>query len=86
MTEILKQPQYAPVPMALQVAILYAVTNGYLDDVAVEKIGDFEEKLRAHMETSGREVLKTIAQKKELDEKTENELKKTIEQFKKSYT
>lgn len=85
LTEILKQPQYQPVSMEHQVAILYAVTNGYLDDVPVEKVADFEAKFHEFMDTQGREVLKTIADSKELGEKSEAHLKQTIEQFKQKY-
>ncbi|MBP9686705.1 MAG: F0F1 ATP synthase subunit alpha [Candidatus Doudnabacteria bacterium] len=81
-TEILKQPQYEPVAMEQQVVILYAANNGYLDDVPVEQVGAFEIKLRAHMETQGREVLKAIAEKKELTEEVEAKLKHTLEDFK----
>lgn len=85
LNEVLKQPQYAPVPMANQVTILYAVTNGYLNDIAVEKIQNFEAKFHDFMNSQGRDVIKTISEKKEIDEETENKLKTLIEQFKQSY-
>lgn len=85
LTEILKQPQYAPVPLENQVAILYAVNNGYLNDVPVEKVTDFEAKFHQYMKTQGRDVLKTIAETKELSEETEAKLKEVIENFKQAY-
>lgn len=81
-TEILKQPQYEPVPMEQQVAILYAVNNGYLDDVPVERVGEFESKFRSYMEAQGREVLKAIAEKKEITEEIERALQSEIKSFK----
>jgi F-type H+-transporting ATPase subunit alpha len=80
-TEIMKQPQYAPVPLQHQVATLYAANNGYLDDVPVEKISEWEQKFREYMDTQGREVLKEIAKKKEITEEVEAKLKEAIENF-----
>ncbi len=85
LTEVLKQPQYAPVALAHQVSILYAVNNGFLNQIPVEKVPDFQEKFANYMESQGREVVKTIEETKELDEKTEAKLKKLIEQFVESY-
>ena len=85
LTEILKQPQYQPVPMENQVAILYAVNNSYLNDIPVEKVGDFEAKFHEYMKAQGRDVLKKIVETKELDEKTEAKLKEAIENFKQTY-
>ncbi|MBI4049898.1 MAG: F0F1 ATP synthase subunit alpha, partial [Candidatus Doudnabacteria bacterium] len=84
-TEVLKQPQYAPMPVEHQVAIVYAVTNGFLDDIAVEKIADFEHKFHQYLDRSYKELLNQIRVKRELDESTEARLKKIIEEFKKGY-
>lgn len=84
-TEVLKQPQYAPVPLEHQVPILYAANNGFLNDIPVEKIQDLELKFREYMNTQGREVLKAIAETKELSDDTEAKLKKSIEEFKLTY-
>lgn len=81
-TEILKQPQYQPVPMAYQVAILYAANNGYLDDIPVERVQDFESKLQQYMNVQGKKVVEVITKKRELTEETEKSLKTAIEQFK----
>ncbi len=81
-TEILKQPQYAPVSMQQQVCVLYAANNGYLDDVAVENIGQWQDKFKDFMEAQGRDVLKAIAEKKELTEELESKLKEAISNFK----
>jgi F-type H+/Na+-transporting ATPase subunit alpha len=84
-TEILKQTQYNPMPFANQVAIIYAVNNGYLDDVQVENIRDFEEKFQQFMKTQAKDVIDEITQTKDLGESTEEKLKKAIEQFKEGY-
>ncbi|TSC52348.1 MAG: F-type H+-transporting ATPase subunit alpha [Parcubacteria group bacterium LiPW_39] len=80
--EIFKQDQYMPVPVANQVLIFFALVNGLLDDVPVEKILQFEENLNKYAANIGAEILKEIATKKDLDEKLEGEVKKLIEDFK----
>ena len=85
-TEVLKQPQYAPMPVEKEVAILYAVINGYLDGVPVEKVGAFEDAFHRFMETSHRDICERIAKEKELSEETEEALKKAILEFKESFS
>jgi F-type H+-transporting ATPase subunit alpha len=80
-TEVLKQPQYVPMPLEKQVMILYAVTNGYLDDTPVDKISSFEEAFHRFMETNNPNIGKAIASEKALSDKTEEELKNAITQF-----
>ena len=81
-TEVLKQPQYAPMPLERQVMILYAVTNGYLDDVPVNSVSSAEDDFHRFMETSHPEIGKAIASEKALSEDTEEALKKAIAEFK----
>jgi F-type H+/Na+-transporting ATPase subunit alpha len=85
LTELLKQPQYQPISMEKQVAILYAVNNGYLNDIAVEKVSDFEQKFYDYLDSSGKDILKAIATNKELTEDIVAKLTKAIEQFKQSF-
>ena len=85
LTEILKQPQYVPVPVEKQVMILYAAINGYLDDIPVEKVAAFEANFHRYMEGNHPEIVKTIAQKKEITAEVEEGLKKAIPEFKKSF-
>ncbi len=80
--EILKQKQYDPVPVENQVAILYALTQGMLDDVPVEKIKDWEDKFHKYMKSSRSEILKTIVEKKELTDEISKELQMIIKEFK----
>jgi len=82
-TEVLKQPQYVPMSLDKQVAILYAAINGYLDDVPVDKVITFEVNFHRFMEANHHEIGKTINKDKELSEKTEEALKKAIAEFKK---
>ncbi len=81
-TEVLKQPQYVPMPLKKEVTILYAVINGYLDDVPVEKVKGFEEGFHRFMETSHTEIGQRIAEEKELTDETEELLKQAIAEFK----
>lgn len=84
LTEILKQDQYVPMPVENQVAILYAGVNGYLDDVAVEKIKEWEEKFHEFLKTEPSRVLEDIAKEKDLTASVEEKLKAVINDFKSS--
>src|SRR3989338_8196364 len=85
MVEILKQPQYAPLPVENQVAILYAATNGYLDDVAVENVQEFEQKFHQYLKANALEFLTHVRVKKELEGEMEEKLKRLILEFKSTY-
>ena len=80
--EILKQPQYKPMPVQYQVMIIYAATNKYLLDVAVEDITRFEEEFFAFVDTKYPEIPASIAETKVISEETEETLKKAIVEFK----
>jgi F0F1-type ATP synthase alpha subunit len=82
LTELLKQPQYEPQSLANQVTILYCGVNGYLDEVPIEKVADFETAFADHMRASAPDVLETIEGSKDMDDSTEDSLKRAIEQFK----
>ena len=83
--EVLKQLQYEPVPIARQVVTLYALTRGFMDDVPVPKIKEFEQELVEYSERNAKVFYKQIAEQKMWDDKGEEELKKVIEDFKKSF-
>jgi F-type H+/Na+-transporting ATPase subunit alpha len=85
LTELMKQPQYSPVAMEKQVVILYAVNNGYLDDIAVENVGKFEKDLYEFMETQGQDVLTGLAEQKELTDEIEGKIKSLLENFKQAF-
>ncbi len=84
-TEVLKQLQFEPMSVESQVIILYATLNGYLDDIPVNKVTDFESKLLASVSTTHSEMVKTLAKEKNFDDKMEAEMKEAIADFKKSY-
>jgi F-type H+-transporting ATPase subunit alpha len=80
--EVLKQPQYAPVPVERQVAIIYAVTNGYLDDIDVKQIRKWERDFLDFLDASHAAILSGIKTKKALDDDLTTQLKAAIAQFK----
>ena len=84
--EILKQDQYVPMPVENQVAIIYALVQGYLDDVPVEKISRWEADFQKYLEDMKPEVLNKIREKKELTEEIESELKKAVEEYEDVYS
>ncbi len=83
-TEVLKQPQFVPMSVEQQVMILYAVNNGYIDDVPVEKVIAFEKGFHEFMENQYPAIIDTIAKTKILDEATEEQLKAAIIAYKKT--
>jgi F-type H+-transporting ATPase subunit alpha len=86
LVEILKQPQYEPLSVERQVAIIFAGTNGYLDAVALPDLRAFETELYAFLETRYAQVLKGIAEKKQLDDDLKASLKKAVEEFAGDFT
>jgi F-type H+-transporting ATPase subunit alpha len=85
-TEVLKQPQYAPMSVEKQVIILYAAISGYLDDVPGDKVGAFEANSHRFMEANHPEIGKKIAKQKEITPETEEKLKAAILEFKQTMT
>jgi len=84
MTELLKQNQYEPMPVAQQVIVLFAGTNGYLDDVEVEQVQAFQKELLRFLSSSHPEIEQAIAKEKAVSEQTEKLLRAAIDEFKKS--
>ena len=80
--EILKQPQYKPMPVQYQVIIIYVATNKYLLDVPVEDITRFEAEFFEFLDTKYPEVPKNIAEEKVISEETEQIFVKAIKEFK----
>jgi len=85
LVELLKQPQYQPMNAQEQVASLYAGTRGYMDDVPVDAVRKFETEMIEFLRNSKADVLKDIAEKKQLDADIEGRLKAAIEEFKKGF-
>ncbi len=82
LTELLKQPQYQPMSLDKQVTIIFAATNGYLDDVPVDKVRAFEAAFHRFLDASHPEIGKTIAEKKEFSAETQAALRKALDEFK----
>ena len=81
MVEILKQNQYVPMSVAQQVAIIFAGVNGYMDNVDLAKIGDYESGLMDYLSANNQEVLDSISNAGKMDEKTETSLKGALENY-----
>jgi F-type H+-transporting ATPase subunit alpha len=79
--EIFKQPQYSPVPVEVQVAVLWTVQNGYLDDVPVDRVKEYQEKLTEFLTTRKAELLQRIARESTLSPALVSELKTAADQF-----
>ena len=82
LTEILKQGQYQPMPVEKQVLIIWAVTNGMADDIAVEDLKRFEEELGAFIENSHPAVMTTLRDKKTIDDTLKASMREAIDDFK----
>jgi F-type H+-transporting ATPase subunit alpha len=85
LTEILKQPQYEPMPVENQVMIIYAGNNGYLDDVPLENVKGWEREFHQFMKDKYPDVGMEIKKSKVLSETTEELLKKAIVEFKQQH-
>ncbi|HXL14531.1 MAG TPA: F0F1 ATP synthase subunit alpha [Methylomirabilota bacterium] len=86
MVELLKQGQYAPVPVERQVAIIYAGTQGYLDDIPTEQIRDFETGLYEFLDKSYADLMHDLKAKYELTDAIEAKLKKAVADWKQQFT
>lgn len=84
--EILKQAQYAPFSMEEQVVSIWAVTNGYMDDIPLDKCRDFESGLLDHVRSRHSGVLEKIRDTGKLEDDTLETMKKAVEEFKSSFT
>jgi len=85
LTELLKQPQYSPLAVQEQVAVIYAGVKGYLDNVNTSDVTRYEHALLGELRSKGADILATIRDEKALSEETEGKLAKFIEDFTKSF-
>ncbi|HKC75185.1 MAG TPA: F0F1 ATP synthase subunit alpha [Chloroflexota bacterium] len=83
-TEILKQPQYQPMPVEQQVMIIFAATNGYLDDIPLDKVNEAEANFHLFMSSNHPEIGRFIAETKDLSDETAQALKSAIEEWKRT--
>jgi F-type H+-transporting ATPase subunit alpha len=86
LTELLKQPQYAPIPVEQQVIVLWAGTNGFADDIPVDKIGKFESGLRNFLANAKGSLLDKLIAKKQIDDELRNEIRAAVQEFKDRFT
>ncbi len=83
--EILKQPQYSPLPVGDQVAIIYTAINGYLDELEVDQVGAFNKGLRNYLATSKPKYGEIIKAEKKLSDEAETILKEALVEYKKTF-
>lgn len=83
--ELLKQPQYSPIPVEEQVAIIYAGSNGYLDEIAVEQVVKFVAGFREYLSSSKPQYGEAVRSSKKLDETAESLLKEALAEYKKTF-
>jgi F-type H+-transporting ATPase subunit alpha len=82
LVELLKQPQYKPMPIEQQVFVIYAATKGYMDDVPLNRINEFQNAFLSYVDTSASQLRSSLAEKKELSDDIENQLKQALNDFK----
>jgi F-type H+-transporting ATPase subunit alpha len=82
LVEILKQPQYQPMPVENQIFVIWAASNGYADDVPVEDVRGFEAELLKFVENAHPGLLQSIREKKSLTEEITSDLKQVLSDFK----
>ena len=85
-TEVLKQAQYQPLSLEKQVSIMFAVTNGYLDDVPVPRVREWENGFHQYIEANQPQILESIATTYEINEDTQKALRDAIEAYKQTVT
>jgi F-type H+-transporting ATPase subunit alpha len=83
--EIFKQPQYSPIPFEVQVAVIWAVQNGYVDDVPLDRVKEFQAKLTEFMSTRKAELLRKIVLERAMSAALTAELKAATDQFKETW-
>ena len=85
LTQLLKQPQFSPLPFEEQTVVIFAGTNGYIDSVAVDQVSHYESSLLSHMRAEHQDVLDTIRSTKDLGDEVKDKLKDALESFGKSF-
>ncbi|MCB1128171.1 MAG: F0F1 ATP synthase subunit alpha, partial [Verrucomicrobiae bacterium] len=83
--EVFKQPQYNPIPVEIQVIVLWAVQNGFMDDVPADQIKPFQDRLTEFITTRKTDLVQTIWREKALSKDLEGQIKAAIEEFKQSH-
>ncbi|HJQ24637.1 MAG TPA: F0F1 ATP synthase subunit alpha [Blastocatellia bacterium] len=86
LTELLKQPQYSPMPVEQQVISIWAGTKGFLDDIALEQVKKFESGLLSFVENAHSGLLEKLRERKKIDDEIESELRAAVTEFKERFT
>ncbi|MFL6216267.1 MAG: F0F1 ATP synthase subunit alpha [Blastocatellia bacterium] len=86
LTELLKQPQYSPMPVEQQVISIWAGTKGYLDDIAIDSVKKFESGLLGFIENTRGTLLEKLRERKKIDDEIEGELRAAVTEFKERFT
>ncbi|MEW6140662.1 MAG: F0F1 ATP synthase subunit alpha [Thermodesulfobacteriota bacterium] len=86
LVELLKQPQYEPMPVERQIVVIFAGTNGFVDQYDVRALGEYEKQLISYMETSHPEILQELKEKKVISPELEGKMNKALEDFKNVFT
>ena len=84
--EMLKQPQYAPIPVEQQVLVMYVLINGHLSDVYVERVRDFEHEFLVFIDDHHSEITDEIRNRGKISEELEEKIKAAINEFKQTHT
>jgi F-type H+-transporting ATPase subunit alpha len=85
LVEVLKQKQYSPLPFSKQILIIFAGTSGVLDDLAIDQVRDFEGELYRYVDSTNPGLLRTIMEKKVLDDNLKAEMTKVIKECKEAF-
>jgi F-type H+/Na+-transporting ATPase subunit alpha len=85
LTELLKQAQFSPLKTEEQVVVIYAGVSGYLDKIAINQVGKFEQGLLGHMRSQGKAILEAIRDEKAISDVTREKLKAAVEAFSKNF-
>ena len=85
LTELLKQDQYTPMPVEEQIVVVFAGVNGFIDGIALDRVTDFEQKLRDELQASGQEILNAIRTEKEISKATDEKLRAFLDSFNKTF-
>jgi F-type H+-transporting ATPase subunit alpha len=85
LTELLKQPQYQPLPVEEQVVVIFAGVRGFLDRVKIEDVTRFEQALRSEVKAQAPEILESVRSKREIDKETDEKLTRFLETFVKNF-
>jgi F-type H+-transporting ATPase subunit alpha len=84
-TEIMKQPQYQPLPLEKEVVIIFAATNGYLDEIPKERVSEFERELYRYMDSMGKTIASRIAKDRAWSAEIEKDVRAMLDEFKKAH-